>query len=104
MRVAYRGWAPVRNPREWRQCLIGTEDLGPGARWWVISNAARREHRAYKYMHIYLWTTLTLRFLEVGSGSEGGVVFISQLGVPPDRPTRRMAGKRRTSIWRASGG
>jgi len=35
-----------------------------------------REHRVYKYMHIYLCTILTIRFLEVGparrtAGKEG---------------------------------
>ena len=32
---------------------------GPSGR--LISNGARREHRVYKYMHIYLWTLLTIR-------------------------------------------
>jgi hypothetical protein len=41
------------------------------------AHGARREHRAYKYMHIYLCTILTIRFLEVGparrrAGKEGG--------------------------------
>jgi len=31
---------------------------------------ARREHRVYKYMHIYLCTILTIRFLGIRLGRE----------------------------------
>ena len=77
----HRGNCPIRKLTEkvglW--CLIGTEDLDPGPRGGLFltgqallesgdnaSNGARREDRVYKYMHIYLCSIPTIRFLEVG--------------------------------------
>jgi hypothetical protein len=57
------------------QCYVGGAGAGkkkPNWRQQQVGRRVRREHRVYKYMHIYLWTTLAIRFLEVGPGRGAG--------------------------------
>jgi hypothetical protein len=58
------------------QCCVGAAGAGkkkPNWRQQQVGRRVRREHRVYKYMHIYLCTTLTIRFLEVGPGRGAGL-------------------------------
>jgi hypothetical protein len=69
--------------------VFSVQCLGSGGVVYISQlgvRGARREHRPYKYMHIYLCTTLLLGFLEVRQGVVCGCEEKGTAGLMPAVP------------------